>query len=87
MNNLRISECKTRVLSVEEQVQLQNNSISKSVNNQEKKLNLLKQVNQWQKILTSANQITDLYKVVDGMNILIKFFRNENDNLIHFQSQ
>lgn len=63
MNNSHISECKTRVLSVAEQVQLQNNAISKSVNNQEQKLNLLKQVNQWQKILTPANQITDVYKV------------------------
>lgn len=49
INNSHISECEITVLSMEEWLQTQNNTISKFIISQEQKLNSSKQVNRWQK--------------------------------------
>ena len=88
ISNSWISECETRVLSVEERVQSQTATISEFINSQEQKLDYLeRQMNKIEQATTPANQITYLYKTVDDMNTQTKFYGIKSENPIHFLKQ
>ena len=64
-----ITECETRMLSVEERVQSQTTAINEFINSHENKLEFLEQqMKKIQQTTTPANQITYVYKTIDEIN-------------------
>ena len=85
MNNSRISECESRVMLIEERVQVQATRINEFVSKQEQRLDYVnQQINRLQRSSVPASKTTYIYITIHDSSTQVILYGNEAENSIQF---